>query len=375
MKIISFIRKTHIKLKGIIRTAFGHILNNHDLSLFATIYGFLLLIFYVAPIGNLCCVAEVYAQERENISMGFSKIQIFKKIPEAEHIFSPPYEGITTAKPKRNSMFWALRCSWLGQKIGACNTVPAESAVLRSLGHAGAKSLNPNAIKVLIWNIYKGREAGWDVDMKHIGADVDLIMLQEFFLDGDSIQTFEWFKGIEWLFATSYLRGRDSIPTGVVTGANASSINTVPLRSPKREIFGPSGPRIIQTPKMALIKMYPLNGSSSQLAVVNVHGINYRETHAFELQMKQLERSFTSHRGPIIAAGDFNTWWHKRLIILQDIMRRNSLVHLELDNDKRTRVLDHVFARGLKIKEARLLNEYRSSDHKPIYVIFHVSMD
>ena len=339
------------------------------------IYGFFLLIFCVVPIGNFCCVAEVYARECENISMGFSKTQIFKKIPEAELIFSPPHKGLTESKPKRTNMIWALRCSWLGQKIGACNIVPSDSAILRSLGHARAKSLNPNTIKVLIWNIYKGREAGWDVDMKLVGADADLIILQEFFLDEESIQTFEWFKGIEWLFATSYLRGRDSIPTGVVTGANASSINTVPLRSPKREIFGPSGPRIIPTPKMALITMYQLCGSCSQLAVVNVHGINYRETHAFELQMKQLEKSFASHKGPMIVAGDFNTWWHKRLIILQDIMRRNSLVHLELGNDKRTRVLDHVFTRGLEIKEARLLSEYRSSDHKPIYVIFHVSMD
>ncbi len=316
--------------------AFGHILNNHDVSIPIKIYGFLLLIFYVVPIGNFCCFGEVYAQERGNISMGFSKTRIFKKIPEAEHIFLPPYKGITASKPKKNNIIWALRCSWFGQKIGACNIVPAESAVLRSLGHARAKSLNPNAIKVLIWNIYKGREAGWDVDMKLIGADVDLIMLQEFFLDGKSIQTFEWFKEIEWLFATSYLRGRDSIPTGVVTGANASSINAEPLRSPKREIFGPSGPRIIQTPKMALITMYQLYGSSLPIAVVNVHGINYRETHAFELQMKQLERSFASHKGPIIVAGDFNTWWHKRLVILQDIMRRNNLIQLELDNDKRT---------------------------------------
>ena len=104
-------------------------------------------------------------------------------------------------------------------------------------------------------------------------------------------------------------------------------------------------------------------------------GINYRETHAFELQMKQIERSFSSHKGPLIVAGDFNIWYHKRLIILDEIIWRNGLVHVELDNDKRTRILDHVFIRGIEEKEARLLSEYKSSDHKSIYVIFNVPID
>ena len=91
------------------------------------------------------------------------------------------------------------------------------------------------------------------------------------------------------------------------------------------------------------------------------------------------------HTGPIIMAGDFNTWSQKRLELVKKIARDanlnevtgfpkgrrtgntrsefwNEVLGIEIDLP-----LDRVFFSGFNPTSARVLN-YETSDHRPILV-------
>ena len=105
---------------------------------------------------------------------------------------------------------------------------------------------------------------------------------------------------------------RQGSATGVTTASkvSANSVDNPPdfVRSQPREPFS-------RTPKMALISQYPIAGSADQLMVVNVHSINFVVTSKFETQLQQIEEAISSHRGPLLLAGDFNTWISSRMIL------------------------------------------------------------
>jgi endonuclease/exonuclease/phosphatase (EEP) superfamily protein YafD len=141
-----------------------------------------------------------------------------------------------------------------------------------------------------------------------------------------------------------------------------ASISGAPLRSPDAE-------PVLGTPKMALITTYDLAFSDDDLLVVNVHGINFRTGGAFAAQMAMIERAVASHVGPMILAGDFNTWSSGRKETLTHMTRALGLSPVEPADDERGFLrLDHVFVRGLSVRGARFVNGLDSSDHAPIAV-------
>ena len=61
-------------------------------------------------------------------------------------------------------------------------------------------------------------------------------------------------------------------------------------------------------PKSALYARYRLS-NGSDLVTVNLHAINFTlGTKDFQNQIEQLENAVKKHKGPLIIAGDFNTW-------------------------------------------------------------------
>ena len=57
-----------------------------------------------------------------------------------------------------------------------------------------------------------------------------------------------------------------------------------------------------------MLQWFPITGTDQQLLVVNVHAINFVMLHTFEAFIKQLISAMKNHHGPILLAGDFNTW-------------------------------------------------------------------
>ncbi len=73
------------------------------------------------------------------------------------------------------------------------------------------------------------------------------------------------------------------------------------------------GEPLIVVPKSAVISWFRVAGQREPLAVVNIHAINFALTlGAYQAQLAALADVLARHRGPVIFAGDFNTWTKAR---------------------------------------------------------------
>ncbi|MDF5512591.1 endonuclease/exonuclease/phosphatase family protein, partial [Vibrio parahaemolyticus] len=129
--------------------------------------------------------------------------------------------------------------------------------------------------------------------------------------------------------------------------------------------------------KSALYSEYPLSNGST-LAVANIHAVNFTlGVQAYQQQIDVLVNALTKHQGPVILAGDFNSWNEARWSTLRDIVEKLALQEVVFQPDLRTRfitgrVLDHVFYRGLTLEKAKAPTT-DASDHNPLLLGFKIS--
>ncbi|HRI18168.1 MAG TPA: endonuclease/exonuclease/phosphatase family protein, partial [Burkholderiaceae bacterium] len=127
---------------------------------------------------------------------------------------------------------------------------------------------------------------------------------------------------------------------------------------------------LLQLPKVALISRFRIEGHDAPLAVANLHAINFTFGLAeYEAQLDAVVAELAAHGGPIIVAGDFNTWSDGRYRTMQAAMQRLGLDAVLPGEDSRTRVfgrqIDHVFVRGFEVVQAGS-PQVQSSDHNPL---------
>lgn len=109
------------------------------------------------------------------------------------------------------------------------------------------------------------------------------------------------------------------------------------------------------------------------MLVLNIHGINFVNNLAFENQIVQNLTRVKAHTGPVIYAGDFNTWNSARKDFLITKAREVGLEASVLTvNGLPKPILDHILTRGLTVQSGRTLEEITSSDHKPLEVTLKV---
>ena len=125
----------------------------------------------------------------------------------------------------------------------------------------------------------------------------------------------------------------------------------------------------IRFPKSGLISTYSLS-NDQQLAVANFHAVNFSlGLKDFIRQLRTIFDILQKHSGPIVLGGDFNTWRKSRYLYVKRLIRELNLKEIDYPIDQRTKVmgkvLDHIFIRGLQIKEAKTYN-ISASDHNPI---------
>ncbi|MDB4224560.1 endonuclease/exonuclease/phosphatase family protein, partial [Granulosicoccus sp.] len=91
-------------------------------------------------------------------------------------------------------------------------------------------------------------------------------------------------------------------------------------------------------------------------------------------QLDQLTVALADHTGPVILAGDFNTWNPARLGHFLQVAEAANLTEACMQRQTRlahmNQHLDHVFYRGLSLNSIDSLQQYESSDHAPIVVSF-----
>lgn len=223
------------------------------------------------------------------------------------------------------------------------------------------------SINMLVWNIYKGRNKTWHDDFLTLAKDKDFVLLQESILNTGYDDTFRNPSWFEWVMARSHKNKTTLIETGVKTGAVVKSQTQNFLISPDTE-------PVFKTPKMMLATTYSIEGSDRMLLVVNVHAINFVSYKKYVRNIDQIIQIVGQHTGPIILAGDFNSWGRGRYRKLTEMTMGMGLSEVTLARKGRwqhfNQHLDHVFYRGMELQSAEVLFNVRSSDHYPITAKF-----
>jgi len=236
-----------------------------------------------------------------------------------------------------------------------------------ALGNGAAMgALDHGPLRLLIWNIHKEGDFGWQRDLSNLAATSDVMLLQEAALE-PPLRSILSDAGLSWVMASSFIFGPDDI--GVLTATRVA-----PLASCTQRSVEP----LTRIPKSAVISWLPIGnireatnaGPPETLAIANVHAINFElSLVAYRAQLEALADVLAGHRGPIIFAGDFNTWSDARDRIVAENVARLGLTELKLATDRRAlffgRHFDHIFIRGLQMIDADAI-PVDSSDHNPV---------
>ncbi len=211
------------------------------------------------------------------------------------------------------------------------------------------------------------KQEGWETDLIYLSEDADILTIQEAFLT-EELKKFLDRRPYHWQLVTAFEYRQAK--AGVLTAATIEPNFLCPLRA--AEPF-------TSLPKTILITRYPLANTRHSLMIANIHMINFAlDIAAFRDQARQMEKILLHHQGPMIIAGDFNTWSEERLSIIEDMSDRLHLARVDFKTDLARKAfghtIDRVYYRGLTLEEA-LVVEVDSSDHNPLLVRFSLNSE
>lgn len=234
----------------------------------------------------------------------------------------------------------------------------------------------PLTITLVNWNAHKGAGPQFISDLARLleQEKPDIVFLQEARADLIQVEQMGGYFANGWSYPWP-----GGTMVGVLTLSRIPPVRIEPVSTRYREFF-------VTAPKVSLITEYPLpNGKS--LLTVNVHLLNFERWGDLKIrdQLEDLKSLMKIHTGPIIMAGDFNTWNEKRLRLVEEIVAELKLTEVmdfpegrttgDMESDFFNAIfgiqnelpLDRVYSQGFSVDSARLL-PYESSDHKPIAV-------
>lgn len=233
---------------------------------------------------------------------------------------------------------------------------------LKIMGSA-AQEVLPSSFDVLVWNVFKCKKKGWQEDFKHLAHNKDIVLLQEAVVNSPFDDYFTQSVTQEWIMARSFGVVKSNLETGVKTGSRVSAQNYHFSTSLHGEPFS-------ATKKMSLASYYPIQSNAEPLLVVNTHLINFVSFNKFQAHLNRVFHTIQQHSGPVLLAGDFNTWNRKRMDYLTTLASNCALEEVVIERQPKLahllRHLDHVYCRGLEILQAQVHNNIQSSDHLPI---------
>ena len=160
---------------------------------------------------------------------------------------------------------------------------------------------------VSVWNIYKQQKQNWQSELESFTQQSELVLLQEASLSQglkDYLDDSAW--KVRMANAFRFL----NTPAGVM---NLSHVNA------KKTCAYLTMEPWLRLPKSALFSKYALSDGRT-LAVVNLHGVNFVfGLEEYKQQLESLKAVLEKHTGPIILAGDFNTWREARLNMVNSL--------------------------------------------------------
>ncbi len=262
-------------------------------------------------------------------------------------------------------LFVAIILSPIGNSI-EIPWVPKTEDIMYNIGRFSKSALNPNSIKILVWNIYKGSRPSWSQDFNKLSRNQDIIMIQEMYLNPVMNDLFEDHQGYGYHTATSFIYLPSLTRTGV---ANASRVKPVRSKFQRSRVREP----LSNTPKMALESFYKIKGTNQELMVVNIHAINFVSSNKLAIQLKDIAKDIKKFDGPVVFAGDFNTWSNDKLYIMREIIIQElnmKEVHFKEDHRKAIfgNIIDYIFIKDLDVINSKSFGDTKGSDHTPMQV-------
>ena len=224
----------------------------------------------------------------------------------------------------------------------------------------------PETFGLLCWNVYKNNQKNPRFQLflqkESEKRNVDFMLFQEAGFQDD--HTFELphfsYDGAANLEFRKFFYG-------VLTASRVESHEAKAyLSEGKESLLGPH--------KSVLLSKYLFEDGIS-LLILNVHAINFRESSRYNKELDRLLTLLREHTGPMIFAGDFNTWSKTRMIKLQHIAEELSLNRVAFEKTGKVKsfmgkALDFIFYRGMELLEEEVLNDHKLSDHHPLFVRF-----
>lgn len=225
-----------------------------------------------------------------------------------------------------------------------------------------AFEIQGNRLQLLVWNIHKASDPLLAEEFKFMSKYSDVVLFQESISDRKYIADITQANPVfGWSQAKAYEKdpGRYA---GVATGSRITPIDDVPILSKVTEPF-------LHSPKSFMLSEYRIEGKQETLLVANMHAINFVTNGTFEAHVDQLVAHIRNHEGPLIVAGDFNTWNPGRSSYL-DRMMANLGVFEVLTPQAGLLRLDHIYTRGLTTTGVHDMTFVKASDHSPLLVDF-----
>ena len=219
------------------------------------------------------------------------------------------------------------------------------------------REITQKTFRLLVWNLHKGQDAGWQQVLNRLAQGRDLLLLQEV------LNTQE--------LATQY---SSRFPTALYASAFAylqqqSGVEILSQFAPHFYCAGAKSEPWIRIHKVGAAMSLPLPNRQA-LLLVNVHLINFEiNPTTYEEQLRTLMQLVSQHQGPLVLSGDFNSWNGYRAQIIQKVINEFGLEEVSFEQDHRLRFLgnplDHIFVRGLNVLNATT-EPTESSDHAPL---------
>jgi endonuclease/exonuclease/phosphatase (EEP) superfamily protein YafD len=241
-----------------------------------------------------------------------------------------------------------------------CQSIPDDAQVLRNFGQGTKTQLNSNHLKILSWNLYKGRMQDFTPVFAQLSQGKDLVLLSEATTDAPVATAMENVKDFGWIFSVSF-EMTNQVGTGTAIGSYAEARNAHFYRTTDVEPF-------VKSPKTITVAEYAWPGSSETLLVLSIHGINWSGDEALDRQLRMVLPELQQHKGPVLFAGDFNIKNPNRLVVAQKVLAEAGLTRVTWDNPNTSKQLDDAFTRGVAVQRAHLINDYinKASDHPAI---------
>ncbi|MEM6991364.1 MAG: endonuclease/exonuclease/phosphatase family protein, partial [Myxococcota bacterium] len=232
-------------------------------------------------------------------------------------------------------------------QLPGCVVPSRTSTTLQSRGQP--RGTLPPDFTLLSWNVHKDPRALAEAQAE-FGRDAELLLLQE----ATGVRDDRWPAET---MAVTFRRRSDGRPAGVLTAS------TVAPEAHATQLSRWVEP-LARTPKSALVTVYAI-ADGRKLLVVNVHAVNFRRARALHEQLGSLVSVVREHAGPVIVAGDLNTWSTRRRAVASEFAKGLGLRSAFSGPDAPR--LDAVLFRDLVLDGATRLRS-RYSDHDPLRV-------